>query len=84
MPITTGSMPKALSGGSRPKNWMQPDGKGSTVVKHPGALHKALGVPEGQKIPAKKTAKAARSESPKVRKMAGLAKAFAHHASTGG
>jgi hypothetical protein len=30
-------------------------------VKHPGALHRALGVPQGQKIPAKKLRKAAHS-----------------------
>jgi hypothetical protein len=42
--------------------------------KHKGALHKALGVPEGEKIPAKKMAKAAKSTNPKVAKMANLAK----------
>jgi hypothetical protein len=31
----------------------------SGAIKHPGALHKQLGVPAGQKIPAKKLAKAA-------------------------
>jgi hypothetical protein len=31
------------------------------AIKHPGALHKALGVPQGQKIPAKKLTKAANS-----------------------
>ena len=36
-------------------NWI----KGA--IKHPGALHKELGVPEGKKIPAKKLAKAAKS-----------------------
>jgi hypothetical protein len=34
-------------------NWI----KGA--IKHPGALHKQLGVPQGEKIPAKKLAKAA-------------------------
>lgn len=29
------------------------------AIKHPGALHKELGVPEGKKIPAKKLEKAA-------------------------
>jgi len=42
--------------------------------KHKGTLHKALGVPEGEKIPAKKMAKAAKSTNPKVAKMANLAK----------
>lgn len=30
------------------------------AIKRPGALHKALGVPKGQKIPAKKEAAAAK------------------------
>lgn len=37
------------------KNWI----KGA--IKHPGALHKELGVPQGQKIPAGKLAKAAKA-----------------------
>jgi hypothetical protein len=36
-----------------PKNWI------SGAIKHPGALHKQLGVPQGQKIPEKKLEKAA-------------------------
>lgn len=39
-----------------------------------GALHRALGVPQGQKIPAKKMAKAAHSSNSTVRKEAALAK----------
>jgi hypothetical protein len=31
------------------------------AIKHPGALHKELGVPEGKKIPTGKLAKAAKS-----------------------
>lgn len=30
------------------------------AIKHPGALHSQLGVPQGQKIPAKKLASAAK------------------------
>lgn len=30
-----------------------------SAIKHPGALHKELHVPQGKKIPAKKLAKAA-------------------------
>lgn len=37
------------------KHWI----KGA--IKHPGALHKELGVPQGEKIPAKKLAKAAKA-----------------------
>lgn len=49
-------------------NWI----KGA--IKHPGALHRALGVPAGQKIPASKMAKAIHSSSPRMRRMANLAK----------
>ena len=31
------------------------------AIKHPGAMHKELGVPMGKKIPAKKLAKAAKA-----------------------
>ena len=31
------------------------------AIQHPGALHKELGVPAGQKIPAKKLNKAAKA-----------------------
>lgn len=44
------------------------------AIKNPGALHKKLGVPKGEKIPAKKLAKAAKSKSPTVRKEVALAK----------
>jgi hypothetical protein len=37
------------------KKWIQ------KAIKHPGALHKQMGVPEGQKIPAGKLAKAAQA-----------------------
>ncbi len=46
------------------------------AVKHPGALHRELGVPQGQKIPAKKLAAAASSSNPLERKRAALAKTF--------
>lgn len=39
-----------------------------------GKLHKALGVPAGEKIPAKKLDKAANSSNPKIKKEAVLAK----------
>lgn len=35
------------------KKWIQ------GAIKHPGALHKQLGVPQGQKIPPKKLSAAA-------------------------
>lgn len=39
-----------------------------------GALHRALHVPEGEKIPAKKMEQAIHSKNPHVRKMAQTAK----------
>ena len=44
------------------------------ATKKKGALHRKLGIPEGEKIPAKKLAKAAKSKSPTVRKEVVLAK----------
>jgi hypothetical protein len=44
------------------------------AIKHPGKLHRDLGVPQGQKIPAKKLAKAEHSKSPSIRKEANLAR----------
>lgn len=37
------------------KNWV------AGAIKRPGALHEKLGVPQGQKIPAKKLGKAAKA-----------------------
>lgn len=55
----------------KPKHWI------SGAVRRPGALHRALGVPEGQKIPAKKMAAAARSSNPRIKKMLTLAHSLA-------
>lgn len=49
------------------KNWI------AKATKNKGALHKALGVPEGKKIPAKKLEKAEKSKNPTMRKRAQLA-----------
>ena len=49
-------------------HWIQ-----KAVGKHPGALHKSLGVPQGQKIPEKKIEKAEKSSNPTLRKRAILA-----------
>ncbi len=43
------------------------------AIKRPGALHRALHVPAGKKIPASKIAKAKSSSSPRLRKEATLA-----------
>ena len=48
------------------KKWIQ------KAIKHPGALHKELGVPEGKKIPEKKL-KAAEKKGGKLGKRARLA-----------
>jgi hypothetical protein len=44
------------------------------AIKHKGKLHRELGVPEGEKIPAKKMAKAAHSKNPTIRREVNLAK----------
>ena len=56
-------------------NWI----KGA--IKHPGALHSSLGVPQGQKIPASKITKATHSSNPTLRRRAVLAKTLKgfHH-----
>lgn len=61
-------------------------GKSGIHIKasHEGRLHKALGVPAGQPIPAAKLAAAKKSSDPAIRKMATFAdnaKGFSH---TGG
>lgn len=54
------------------EKWIQ-----KAVSKHPGKLHRALGVPQGQKIPAKKLTKATHSKNPTLRREANLAKTLA-------
>ena len=49
--------------------WIQ-----KAVGKHPGKLHKELGVKLGEKIPAKKLAKAEKSKNPTIKKEAVLVK----------
>jgi len=48
------------------------------AIKHPGALHRELHVPEGEKIPAKKLAKAAKSDNPTLAHRAHLAETLGH------
>lgn len=54
------------------KKWIQ------GAIKHPGALHKALHVPEGKKIPKKKIIKAEHSKNPTLAKRARLAETLSH------
>lgn len=49
------------------KNWI------AGAVKHKGALHRELGVPEGKTIPAAKVEKAAHSSNPILAQRARLA-----------
>jgi hypothetical protein len=58
---------------SKKKNWM------SGAVSHPGALHRQLNVPAGQKIPAKKIAAAASSNNALLARRARLAQTFAKY-----
>ena len=48
------------------------------AVTHKGALHRALHVPEGEKIPKAKIAKAAHSANPVMAKRARLAETLSH------
>jgi hypothetical protein len=43
------------------------------AIKHPGKLHRELGVPQGEKIPAKKLMKAEHSKNMTIRREANLA-----------
>jgi hypothetical protein len=56
---------------SKKKNWMQ------GAVKHPGALHRQLGVPANQKIPAARLSAAANSNNALLARRARLAQTFA-------
>lgn len=51
------------------RKWMQ-----RAFGKHPGKLHRRLRVPEGQRIPAKKLARAAKSRDPELRREVALAR----------
>jgi hypothetical protein len=43
------------------------------AIRHPGALHRELGVPAGQTIPAKKLSAARHSKNPTIRREVSLA-----------
>ena len=59
-------------------NWIQ------GAIKHPGALHKELHVPEGEKIPHKKLEKAEHSKNPLERKRVDLAETLGRMHRKGG
>ena len=52
---------------AKPKKWI------AGAIKHPGALHKELGVASGKKIPESKLKKAEHSKNPTLKKRAVLA-----------
>ena len=49
-----------------------------SAIKHPGALHRDLHVPQGEKIPEKKIQKAEHSSNPTIAKRAHLAETLKH------
>ena len=51
------------------EQWMQ-----KAFSKNPGKLHRRLGVPEGEKIPASKLSEASDSKDPSLRKEVALAR----------
>ena len=55
------------------------------AISKPGALHRSLGVPQGERFPAKRIAKAAHSSNPLLAKRARLAQTLKamHHGSGG-
>lgn len=61
-----------LKRGGSAKKWIQ--ASGVDKPGHKGRLHRALGVPEGEKIPASKIEEAARSHDSHLRHMANFAK----------
>jgi hypothetical protein len=52
----------------KPKHWIK------KAIKHPGALHKELQVPEGKKIPKSKLTKSLHSTNPRIKKQAVMAR----------
>lgn len=54
------------------KKWIQ------GAIKHKGALHESLHVPEGKKIPESKLKKAEHSKNPTTKKRALLAETLKH------
>jgi hypothetical protein len=78
-PTASPDYPQARKHGGKAEKWIQ------SAIKHPGSLHKALHVPAGEKIPAKKLEKATHSSNPKLAKKAHLAETLKHmHHAKGG
>lgn len=54
-------------------SFMFPKKKKKIVIKHPGALHDQLGIPQGKKIPTDTLEKLKNSKNPTTRKRAQFA-----------
>lgn len=54
-----------MARGGKPKHWMA-----KAFGKHPGALHRELGVPQGEKIPKTKLVKAAKKGGKTAKRVA--------------
>lgn len=65
---------------AKSKKWI------SKAIKRPGALHRALHVPQGEKIPAAKLAAAKHSDNPRIVREANLATTLGkmHHGKSRG
>jgi hypothetical protein len=68
---STQQLAAKLAQSKKKKNWIQ------GAVKQPGALHRQLGVPANQKIPAGRLASAANSNNQLLAQRARLAQTFA-------
>jgi hypothetical protein len=73
MASSTERLASKMASSRKGGNWM------AGAVKHPGALHRSLGVPASQKISAKKLAAAANSSNPTLARRARLAQTFAKY-----
>ena len=61
--VSAKKLPKSIvrKDGTEPTKLFKKGGWIKDAIKKPGALHEQLGVPKGEKIPAKKLAKAAKA-----------------------
>lgn len=72
---STTTVTRSITGGESEPDGLKDGGKWiAGAISRPGALHRAMKVPEGETIPAKKLAKASHSENPRIRREANLAK----------
>jgi len=72
--MTRSRAAKEMMRKAAPEKWIQK----AVNPNNKGALHRALGVPEGKKIPERKLEKAEHSKNPILRKRANLAETLKH------